>query len=302
MYRKDQVDVAFLERELNHVMVTAYDRRYPDLIGRQLIHVNTEVAAGMKTFTWKEYDRVGIAQLVSSDGTDMPMADVSGVEYSGKIDYYQLGYKYDLMEILAAQNANRPLDVQKATAARLGHETRIDQGIFFGDPVTGMKGMLNQPNAQDYTIPQGDSGHTQWVQKTADEIIADVNGAINKVKGASDNVYSVNTVLLPVEQYAHIASIPRSTRSDTTVLEFLQKVHPGVRFVESWRCKGAGEAKSDRMLAYNDSPDVADFILAMEFRQEPGQWDGIIHKVPCLSGFGGVRLIHPLSWCYADGI
>lgn len=303
-YRTDEIDQGFLDRQLNHVQTKTYDRRYPELIGRSLVHVSQDIPAGAKTYSWIEYDSAGIAELITSEGTDMRMADVSGKEHVGQIGYYGLGYQFNRLEVLGAQVSGVPLDVRKGTAARQGHEIKIDLAIFFGDKAAGTVGLLNQPNAQSQTLPNSAAAptNTKWTSKTADEIIKDVGLVMSKISGESLGIYRANRVLLPIEQYTLIATMPRSTLSDTTVLKFLETVYPGVTFTGTPRCKGAGLASADRMAVYNDSIDVCDFILPLEFEQLPGQWEGITYKVPCLSGHGGVRAIHPLSFCYADGL
>jgi hypothetical protein len=300
--RKDGIDSIFFERELNKVLVATYDRKYADLKGRRLVATNREVGEGEKSFTWISYDRAGIVQLVAAAANDLPRADIKGTENTGRIDYYANAYGYNLLEILAAQRANKPLQTKKAEAARLSHEENFDRMVAFGDVKTGTVGLLNQPNAQTYTPPNGVSTHPDWARKTPDEILADLNGMVNKITSVTKGVHRAKKVLLPIDQYTLIATTARSVNSDTTILEFFQKNQPGVTVDHWYRCTGAGVAGVDRMIAFDDDPMILEFFVAMEFRQQPVQEKGLDFEIPCVSGAGGVTAYYPLAICMADGI
>ena len=71
-------------------------------------------------------------------------------------------------------------------------------------------------------VPNGAGGSPLWANKTPAEILADVNNAIVGAWSSTPQVELHDTVLLPVAQYGLIASTPRSTTSDTTIITYLQ--------------------------------------------------------------------------------
>jgi hypothetical protein len=300
--RKDGIDTVFFERELNKVLSGNYDVKYADLKGRTLVATNRELQPGDKTFTWIEFDRAGIVKLVSAAANDLPRADVKGTENTGRVDYYANAFGYNVLEVLAAQRANRPLQTMKATAARKAHDENMDKLVAIGDTATGAVGLLNQPNFQLYTVPAGAAASATWALKTADEILADMNGIVNKIRSTTKGVHRARRLVIPIEQYTLIATKPRSSTSDTTILEFFLKNNPGVTVEDWYRCDGAGAGGTDRMVAYDDSPDVLAFFVAQEFQQFPVQEKGLEFEVPCMSGAGGVVAFYPLAGCYGDGI
>lgn len=302
MIRKDGIDTVFFERELNVVLAGNYDRKYTDLKGRGFVATNRELQPGDKTFTWVEYDRNGVVKLVSAAANDLPRVDVKGVENTGRVDYYSNAFGYNYLEVLAAQRANKPLQAMRANAARLAHEENADRCIAVGNATTGTKGLLNQPNFQTYTVPNGAGGSPLWANKTADEILKDLNGMVNKVISVTKGVHRPKVLVLPIAQYTLISTMARSANSDTTILEFFLKNQPGIR-VDHWhRLAGAGAGATDRMVAYDDAREVLEFFVAQEFTQLPVQEKGLEFEVPCLSGVGGVIAYYPLAGIYGDGI
>jgi hypothetical protein len=107
---------------------------------------------------------------------------------------------------------------------------------------------------------------------------------------------------MPVEQYALIATTQNSTASDTTILSFLQSVHPGVTFRQVVELDGAGAAGADRMYALENSSDNYQLNIPMMMRTYAPQQQGLEFVVPMESRFGGVTVEYPLAFAFADGI
>ena len=107
---------------------------------------------------------------------------------------------------------------------------------------------------------------------------------------------------MPVEQYALIATTQNSTASDTTILAFLQQVHPGVTFRQVVELDGAGASGADRMYAIENSRDNWAIEIPMMMKMYSPQQKGLEFEVPVESRFGGVIIEYPLSMCFADGV
>lgn len=303
VYNMDASESAFLSRELEHIRAKAYDKKYPELLARSFIPVDNSVPSGAQTVTYKQYDQVGIAKIISDYADDLPRADVFGNEFTSRIKGIGTSYGYSIQEVRAAQMAGTPLQQMKANAARRSAEVRIDQIAQTGDASHGLLGFLNQPNASVYTIPLGVAGFQAWTTKTPDEIVADLNGIANFIYASTNGVEVPDTIILPLEQYTLIATKRMGDGSDTTILDFFLEASPFIQTVAPWYAvNGAGAAGADRMVCYKRDPDALQLIISQEFEQLPPQAKNLEVVTPCHARCGGVVCYYPLTVAYGDGI
>lgn len=304
--RFDNLDAAenvFFERQLEQVRAQTYDVKYAQLKARMLIPVDNSVDPGAETVKYEQFDMVGQAKIINSYADDLPRADVKAKEFRQPIKGIGSAYGFSVQEIRAAKFAGKPLEQRKANAARRAVEQKIDAIGATGDSDNGLLGLFNQPNALVYTVPNGGSGFATFAKKTPDEILADLNGVTNLIVTTTKEIEVPDTLILPVDQYSHIASTPRSANSDTTILDYFLKNNPYIQAVEPWaKLSGAGSGGTDRMVAYRRDPDALMLVIPQEFEQFPPQPEGLEFEIPCHARCGGVQVYYPLSICYGDGI
>src|SRR5262249_37010472 len=155
------------------------------LKARVLIPIDSEVNPGAETVKFNVYDRRGIAKVIKSYADDLPRVDLVVTEVRSPIRSLGISYGFSQQELRAAAMAGMPLETQKATMARRAIEEAIDKIGAKGDSLNGLNGLLGIPNANTYTVPNGAGGTATWggaTPKTADEILADLNGIINTVR------------------------------------------------------------------------------------------------------------------------
>lgn len=301
--RFDADETVFLTRQLEHIEAKLYDIKYPTLKARDLVPKIGGVPSGAEVYTYREYDARGVAKIIADYGDDLPRADVVAQETTISIKGIGSSYGYSIQEMRAAQMAGIPLDSSKAASARRQIEEQIDKCLSFGSVAHGMKGLLNQSGTGVYVVPNGGLGSPLWSTKTADEILKDLNGIVNSVPGVTNGVEYVDTLCLPIEQHALIASTARSANSDTTILEYFMKNNPWIKEVIPWyRCKTAGASGVTRAVAFRRDSEALGALVPQEFEQLPVQPDNLTFKVPCHARCGGVVLRLPLTVVYADNI
>ncbi len=170
-----------------------------------------------------------------------------------------------------AQITGRSLDQLLTDGVRLAYEKHMDANVFVGLSDYGTTGLLNNPNVIAQSVAKGASTKTTWKDKTADEILDDINGAITTVWERSGNDMSAipNHILLPFGQYNYIATTKVSPLAEKTILTFLQEnnicnINGGdLVFGMSNYAKGAGASSTDRMAVYVDD---ARFIAVEELQ------------------------------------
>src|SRR6185503_17187888 len=179
--RQDAAESIWFARQLEYIRPGLLEVLYPRLEAKSLIPVDSSMGAGATQWTYRAFDKVGLAALVEDYSMDPPRADVLGKESTVNIRPYGIMYGYNFQELKAGMMANLPLDVRKAMAARYAMELKIDQILFYGDSSAGLLGLLTQTGTTSFTVPNGASGSTLWANKSADEIAADMHNFVNNV-------------------------------------------------------------------------------------------------------------------------
>lgn len=294
----------FFANQLNYIQTRVYEFEYPALKAFELIPVSYDTPEGAEYTTYTAYQAAGRARVIESYADDLPAADLIGANLMQKIVSIGASYRYSHQEIRAAQLARINLPALQAEAARRAIDQTMNQLAFFGNSATGTTGFLNNPFVPSAPVPaDGTGGNTEWTTKTPDQILRDLNLLVNAIVTNSNGVEMPNTVLLPLEQYTLIASTPRSSTSDTTILNYFLLNNPYVTRVESLiQLNGAGPAGVDIGVAYDRSNSKLVMEMPMGFTQYAPQERNLEFVINCEARFGGVNIFYPLSMNIIEGI
>ena len=196
---------------------------------------------------------------------------------------------------------------------RTACDNLIEQTVFFGDPAVGFRGFLNYQGITVTNAVNGASKKATWADKTAAEIIKDVNDAINKVWTDSKGVFLPNTVFLPLAQYALINQLPMVLSGGQAVLlsaaEYLKKNNiftnlrgQDLQIIPIRYLAKAGAASADRMVVMDRSKRNQGLPFPMPYTVQAPV------PVPLGSEFyaeqkhGSYFIRQNLSTLYVDGI
>jgi hypothetical protein len=231
---------------------------------------------------------------------------VVGKEIPTKVLTLGDSYGYNVVEVEHAQYSGVNLEMYKAQAVRRAMDIKINQLAWFGDEDAGVTGFINNPNLSAVTLAadgnqNGGSSSTKFIHKTPDQIIRDVTQLISAINLATNNVENPNMVLFPTEAFDHIVMTPRSQFSDLTILEFLRRSHPDVRFEKVGELDGAGTEGADLMIAGRFDPDVVRLEIPERFRQLPVEKRNLEYVVDCICRFIGVTVTIPMAFSKASG-
>jgi len=304
----DAAEQIYFEKELEHTKARTYDKKYPKLMHRTLFPTDFSANAGAETIKYEQYDEVGMAKIVANYANDFPRADVVGKEFVSIVKSFGSSYGYSVQDIRAAAMANKPLQQRRANAAKKSIDQRENVTAMFGDAEYNIPGFLSNPNILTGSVPlNGAATSTLWVDKTADEIIDDLNLVADRSFEETKGVESSNTVLLPIAQYTLINKRPRSTHSDTTIMSFFKESHPGVEVLPIWQLKSGEYPASlpysgDLIVAYDRNPDSLTLEIPQNFEQFPPIREGLDYVVHCHERCGGVIIPYPLTVVVYDSI
>lgn len=303
----DADQTVFFKRQLEYIKAQTYDIKYPNLLATTVFPVSTEAGPGAESITYEQFDSIGIMKFISDYADDLPRSDVKGKQFSIIVQSLGGSYGWSVQEIRAAAFANRNLTQMRAKACRRSNDQKVNKIGWFADGTAdwaGLTGILFHPNTTKSVAPNG-----SWlVPASADNIIEDVNFLINNIVDITNGVEAADTVLMPVAQYSHIASTPRSTLSDTTILNFLKSVHPGVTFGVINELKNVtpnprtGTGSANLMLAYARDPDKLTFEIPVIYEEFPAQERNLSYVIPAHSRNAGFNIYYPLSIHQVDGI
>jgi hypothetical protein len=294
--RLDAGETPFVTRELLAVKARLFEIKYPTLIARTLMPIATDTDPGADTIAYHELDATGAAKIIGPNAKDIPRVDVKISESTSPVKTLGAAYGFEWHEMKAAAFARKPLPMWKAQAARRAIEQGIDDVLAEGDTDSGLKGLVNHSSVTS----AGATGN--WSGLTAAQIVTDVNTALLTVLSDTKGIFPATKCLLPVTEYARIAMTPWSSTgaSDTTVLKFLQANNPGVQFIPWYRLESVSGSK--RMVVYNDSSEVLEGEIPLDFEVLPPEAQGLDLVYNCLARVGGVVLRQPKAMRYITGL
>jgi hypothetical protein len=307
--------LAFLVSQQAYIEPTVYKTQYAAIRYPRLVPIERNAPEWVPSVTYFSMDQVGQAKWLTGAANDVPKADVLRRQFETTVSMAGIGYGYDLEEIGKAQLLNINLPPEKADAARRASEEFIDQVAIFGDTPKGYTGLVNSPSVTAGSAAatgnqNGATNSTLWANKTADQILLDVNSQLIGIYNGTSQVEMADTLLLPYDQMLALSFRRIDQVNSTTILDWIRRNNiytietgqplevNGVRGLET-----AGAGGTARMMAYRKDPSVLKLWMPMPFRFFPawqtGPWR---FDVPGAFRIGGVDIRRPGACRYLDGI
>lgn len=315
MYLPDaQQALGFVVGQATHIETTVYEEQYPEIQYPDLVPVDTSAAEWAKSVTYYSNSKVGQAGWFHHRAKDVHLADVERTKHEVGIEMADIGYDWSLEEVGQAMMVGQPLTADKASAARRAYEEFMDEIALRGDADKGFFGLINYPGITAALVPaDGGTGgdEVSWATKTVDQILRDFNAAITGQWTDSNTVELANTVLLPVETMAMLAT-RRLGEGDgaMTILDFLSTKNiatfqtgqaltiRGVRGLEV-----AGVGGTGRMVVYRRDPAVLKLHVPMPHRFLPvWQTMPLVFLIPGIFRTAGLDIRRPGAFRYVDGV
>ncbi len=296
----------FFARELDYIKSESYDKIYPEFTALNNFPITHEVPEGAETMTYYSYEKTGMAVIISNYATDLPRADVKGKPTTAMIKSIGDSYGYSIQEMRASRLAGKSLDTRKAGSARYAIDRKTNEIAFAGDKEHNLMGMLSTGNNIPlYTLATVES-KTAWKDKSAAEILADINGMFAYQSKLTQDVERADTLAIPPAQYIDI-STRQIPNTGYTVKKFLLENAPYLKEIISAPELAAGSVAtnpygSDVAMLYTNSADKFSLEIPMAFYQYPLQNRNLEVIVPCEERVAGIILYYPLSALIAAGI
>lgn len=311
----------FFQRQLEYIQAQSYDVLYPELKGRTCFASNTEGGEGTNVITYRSYDKRGEAVIISGKATDLPRADISGKEYSTNVRTIGSSYGYSRQEIAAAKLSGMPLEARKAEAVRRAYEEKVNQLIWFGAPEDGLNGLFGGIAGDPWsTISNslvagavGGTNSTIWgVDKTPDEVIADITKALSDMVVNTKQIHSPNKILMSIAKRNYMMNTPRSLQSDVSIMNWFLANNVWITSADQIVAIneldgvfgavpgiGAGE---QGFIVLEESADNLRLREPFPFVSIPVQYHGLEFEINCYGRFGALEIIRPAAISFHYGI
>jgi hypothetical protein len=306
-----QQALGFLTSQTTFIEAEVYRIQYPDILYPQLVPIDSSANEWAKSVTYFSMDKVGQADWFDGFATDMRLADINRQKFEQGIEMAGIGYRYTLEELgQAMMIPGLNLSSEKAEASRRSYEEFMDRLARLGSTSKGITGLLNNANVtRTDAVADGSGTSALWSNKTADQIIRDVQSALTNVYSGSLTVEMADTVLLPITAMELLANT-RVPNTFGNALDYLAKYNlythttgaplmiRGIIGLDT-----AGKLGVGRMVAYRRDPRVVKLHIPMVHRFLPVWQTGpITFDIPGIFRTGGVEVRRPGAFAYVDGI
>jgi len=320
MIKTDAAGVmGFLQSNLAYVEQQLYQTEYTEPLYKNAFASGAiDTSAGWaRTVEVYSMDMVGMGKFLSGNARDIPIADIGFKRGVSPIESAGIGYRYTYEELMTAQFASangsvvpgQALDANRAMVCRTAFEQHVDMVALTGDTDKGYEGLFNNSNVPTANVINGASGDSEWESKTADELLFDINDAINDVFAQTKNIDKANTLALPSSSFQYIAGKRLGTVNDTTVLEFIRSknvytamTNKPLEIVPFLHLETIGAGSTKRMIAYNKNPIKQKMHVPVPLQFLAPQLKGYEYQVPGIYRLGPAEWRYPLSGVYRDGI
>lgn len=245
---------------------------------------------------------------ISEETVDIPGISVNGQKITLPLRLLAREVTYTSVELDRSQLTGQPIDTQKMDALNLLYQMNTDQMCYVGSSDVGATGLLNNASVSLMSVPNGATGSQAWTTKTPDEIVFDINTLVTNAWAAAAYALCPDSLLLPPQQFAYIASQKVSSAGNVSILKYIKdncialevngrplKINP-VKWLP-----GIGTSGENRMVAYTNDESRVRFPM-VPIRRETAYYRGIRFAAPYLWAFGELEIVYPEGIYYADGI
>ncbi len=305
---------AFLEKQLEKVdpkiqeplQSTLWPRDMPVKTGGGFLENVSSISVDYAS-TGKEED-----SLIFNTTNDIPVIQA---DYGKEINRVFIWSQYMVISYIEKQKfQNIALNIEDTLnkGIHLLFDKFTDQNVYKGFTKVGSTGLINNAGVTRVTAdPHTALGSdTQWIYKSADEILQDINGALTAVWEDNDMAENAlpNHILIPVEQFGQLVSRKVGVTGDKSILTYIEENNivnkQGKNLVISpcKFCKGAGTGETDRMVVYINEVDMIRYYQTVPLRRLNTEIANLSFRTPFVGQISEVEFCYPTTVRYVDGI
>lgn len=278
-------------KQLTQLLNRQYEQAYPQTGVLELFPVTTELSPVTKNFEWLEFDGVTSAKIIADYTDDLPTVEAMASEKTGKV--FRLGNAWfiSIDEIKAGQALGSSLSDRKASLAREGHETLVNDLVFKGSAPHNIVSVFDQPNINRLTS-------ASW---TKPEIaFSELQDLIETIENVTLGRHHVTNIVIPPSKRRLLTQkMPDVTES---YLAWFKENYPNVTITAIAELEDIDGAGTKGVLAYEKDPMNMSIEIPERFNMLPMQPKDLHFKVPCTSKCTGLIVYRPLTIAILSGV
>lgn len=280
-FRADADGPSFLGQQLEYVSPNLVETVYSEIEWDKHLPVETGSDPAVATMSYDIFTGTGMAEIFKGDGWNLPTVAGSRERISAKVFEIGIARKMTDVEIeqanLEVQRMRQMygttnavgLDVAEENAAAQAVASRHNEIAIDGSAAEGLLGLTNQPNIGSYSVPVGESTSALWENKTSQEIVDDMMGAVSLAMATAKNsTWFPDRFLLPLDKYL-VASTKQMSGTTESALSYFQRTNPmGTNLkITSWqRLNGRGASSTGLGFVYKFTEGVIAYRTPLPYR------------------------------------
>lgn len=277
--------------QLTQLLNRQYEQAYPQTGVLELFPVTTELSPVTKNFEWLEFDGVTSAKIIADYTDDLPTVEAMASEKTGKV--FRLGNAWfiSIDEIKAGQALGSSLSDRKASLAREGHETLVNDLVFKGSAPHNIVSVFDQPNINRLTS-------AKWT--TPEIAFSELQDLIETIEDVTLGRHHVTNIVIPPSKRRLLTQkMPDVTES---YLAWFKENYPNVTITAIAELEDIDGAGTKGVLAYEKDPMNMSIEIPERFNMLPMQPKDLHFKVPCTSKCTGLIVYRPLTIAILSGV
>lgn len=277
--------------QLTQLLNRQYEQAYPQTGVLELFPVTTELSPVTKNFEWLEFDGVTSAKIIADYTDDLPTVEAMASEKTGKV--FRLGNAWfiSIDEIKAGQALGSSLSDRKASLAREGHETLVNDLVFKGSAPHNIVSVFDQPNINRLTS-------VSWT--TPEIAFRELQDLIDTIEDVTLGRHHVTNIVIPPSKRRLLTQkMPDVTES---YLAWFKENYPNVTITAIAELEDIDGAGTKGVLAYEKDPMNMSIEIPERFNMLPMQPKDLHFKVPCTSKCTGLIVYRPLTIAILSGV
>lgn len=294
-----RADALLRPQDLEAIDKKIYEPHKEELRARSIFALKTDIPAAAETYSYDAFNRSGVAKILAPGSSDIPLVDADLERHT--VDIYSIGAAFNITvhELRQAQHAGVQIETTKADTARKAIAEKENKIAFMGDADYNINGLTAVTGIQVYAVPQGAGASTKWADKTADEIVADIRKAKNKVNKL--NGHTADTLIITPDSF-ELLEKPFNEYTKQTVLEYIRSQNWFSRIEVITDIEAQGAANSNCFVVLDSSPDVIQLGIPMDITRHPQEYAFPNYKVPFEQRTTGLIVRYPMAIVRGDGI
>lgn len=257
--------------------------------------------------------------IIGTNTTDIAVAQTNITKDIYKVADFGMSLKYSHIDMMKSNQVGRDLQTLLDGSIRLNWNKMLDKNTYIGITKLGVAGLVNNSAVSSALAgATGTGSSTNWAAKTGQQILDDVDTAINAIYAASgyDPSALPNHILVPPSVYSYlvrpmvVGSGSGSVGVATSILEYIEnnniaKKHGvDLKIFDCRWCIGAGASSTDRMVVYRREEDRIRADLTVPLHRVMTQFapQQMSYITPYVAQFGQVKFLYPTTVTYVDGI